>query len=332
MTFHDEGADKVITVLVVDDSLVVRAVVRSRLEEEGYRVVEAVDGIAALDECRQAAPDVVLLDVEMPGIDGREVLRRLKADPGLADIPVVFLTARIGMADVVDGLRSGAHDYLRKPFEPEELVARVAAAAHVKKLQDRLRERNADLETMSRTDLLTGLYNRRHLSDVLTRQHAIAQRNNLPLGLILLDLDHFKQVNDTYGHAAGDQVLCEVARRMRGQLRTGDVAGRWGGEEFLVVLPDSDDAGAAQVAERIRQALAVEPVHFAGHDIAVTMSAGSAVDATAAPQELISLADTCLYRAKATGRDRVVAWNGGRLASNRSATAPASETEVSAHA
>ena len=152
-----------ITVLVVDDSLVVRAVVRSRLEEEGYRVIEAVDGIAALDECRRAAPDVVLLDVEMPGIDGREVLRRLKADPGLADIPVVFLTARTGMADVVDGLRSGAHDYLRKPFEPEELVARVAAAAHVKKLQDRLRERNADLETMSRTDLLTGLYNRRHL-------------------------------------------------------------------------------------------------------------------------------------------------------------------------
>jgi two-component system cell cycle response regulator len=332
MTFHDEGAHKLITVLVVDDSLVVRAVVRSRLEEEGYRVVEAVDGVAALDECRQAVPDVVLLDVEMPGIDGREVLRRLKADPGLADIPVVFLTARIGMADVVDGLRSGAHDYLRKPFEPEELVARVAAAAHVKKLQDRLRERNAALETMSRTDLLTGLYNRRHLSDVLTRQHAIAQRNTLPLGVILLDLDHFKQVNDTYGHAAGDQVLCEVARRMRGQLRTGDVAGRWGGEEFLVVLPDSDDAGAAQVAERIRTALAVEPVHFAGHDIAVTMSAGCAVDAMATPQELISLADTCLYRAKETGRDRVVAWHGGRLAHNRSATASASETEVSAHA
>jgi two-component system cell cycle response regulator len=138
------------TVLIADDSMLIRAVVRVELEEEGYRVIEAVDGLAAVQQCRQDQPDVVLLDVEMPGLDGYQVLSELKADAALKDIPVVFLTGRGGTADVVAGLRGGAHDYLKKPFETAELLARVGSALHVKKLQDQLQERNAALDRLSR--------------------------------------------------------------------------------------------------------------------------------------------------------------------------------------
>ena len=294
------------TVLVADDSLVVRSVVRSRLEQEGYRVIEAEDGDAALRQCREESPDVVLLDVEMPGRTGHEVLTELKRDPALADIPVVFLTGRTSMEDVLSGLRGGAHDYLKKPFEPAELVARIGAAAHVKKLQDSLRARNVELELMSRTDMLTTLYNRRHLEDELTRAHEVALRNKQPVGVLLLDIDHFKQVNDTYGHAAGDRVLRDFADRLRGQLRAGDVAGRFGGEEFLVILPNTDLADTVLVAERIRAATAAAPTRSGEREIAVSVSGGCAVGPVVSADELVRLADARLYRAKGSGRNRIV--------------------------
>jgi two-component system cell cycle response regulator len=150
-------------VLVAEDSLVIRAVLVEQLQSRGYRVIEAGDGEQALAACRREQPDVVLLDVEMPHLDGHGVLAQIKADPRLADIPVVFVTSRVTTEDVVDGLRLGAHDYLRKPFEPSELLARVHAAVRNKALQDELRLRNAELELASRTDALTGLRNRRHL-------------------------------------------------------------------------------------------------------------------------------------------------------------------------
>jgi two-component system, cell cycle response regulator len=295
------------TVLIADDSLVVRAVVRSGLEEEGYHVTEAEDGTAALVQCRQSAPDVILLDVEMPGLTGHQVLAELKRDDALKDIPVVFLTGRTSMDDVLTALRGGAHDYLKKPFEAAELVARVGAAAKVKKLQDRLRERNDDLERVSRTDMLTGLNNRRHMDEELTRQHSIARRGQSELGVILLDIDHFKHVNDTYGHAAGDQVLCEFAQRLLGQLRAGDIAGRWGGEEFLVILPNTGLDGTRQVAERICAATAATPIATEGNRITVTVSGGCAIGPAAGPDVLVSIADTQMYQAKQAGRNRIVA-------------------------
>ncbi|MDX6238548.1 MAG: two-component system, cell cycle response regulator [Kribbellaceae bacterium] len=298
------------TVLVVDDSLTIRAVVRSRLEEEGYRVAEAADGSAALDWCRQSPPDVVLLDVEMPGLSGHQVLARLKSDAALRDIPVVFLTGRTSMDDVLAGLRGGAHDYLKKPFEPEELVARIGAAAHVKKLQDQLREQNVRLERVSRTDILTGLYNRRHLEEELERYHRAARRNHDNLGVILLDIDMFKQVNDTFGHGAGDRILCTFADRLRSQLRAGDVAGRWGGEEFLVLLPGADLQATHQVAERIRAVTAASAMPAEGHAIIVTVSGGCVVEPDATTDELLSTADSRLYAAKHAGRNLVVATGG----------------------
>lgn len=293
------------TVLVADDSLVIRAVVRADLEEEGYRVVEAVDGFEAVRLCREDPPDVVLLDIEMPGLDGYQVLAELKADRDLMDIPVVFLTSRSGMEDVVAGLRGGAHDYLKKPFEAAELLARVASASHVKNLQDQLRQRNATLDELSRTDALTGLYNRRHLDQELARLHRDSVRHQHPLCLLLLDLDHFKRINDTHGHSAGDQVLRAFADRLRTELRAGDIGGRWGGEEFLVILPRTDLDGAVAVAERIRLVTAEQPITAAGQDIGVTVSGGCALGPGETIAAVVQLADACLYQAKAAGRNQI---------------------------
>jgi two-component system cell cycle response regulator len=295
------------TVMIVDDSLLVRAVVRAGLEAEDYHIVQAEEGTSALEMCRLDPPDVILLDIEMPGLDGYQVLNILKADPELSHIPVVFLTGRTSMVDVVAGLRAGAHDYLKKPFEPEELLARVGSAIHVKQLQDQLRERNASLDRLSRTDALTGLCNRRHLDDELNGTHADARRHQDPLCLLILDIDHFKYVNDTYGHPVGDLVLREFARRLISQLRIGDIAGRWGGEEFLVILPRTHLSGAVEVAERIRLTIAATPFYAAGHDIVVTVSGGCALGPGESPMQLLHSADMRLYQAKSGGRNRIAA-------------------------
>jgi two-component system, cell cycle response regulator len=286
------------TILIADDSLVIRAVVRAGLEEEGYRVIDAVDGLSALEQCRTEPPDVILLDIEMPGLDGYEVLAKLKSDPDVKNIPVVFLTSRNNNEDVVAGLRDGAHDYLKKPFEPAELLARVGAAVQVKKLQD-------ELNLLSNTDALTGLCNRRHLDSELARRHSEARRHGEPLSVLLLDLDHFKHVNDTYGHPAGDTVLRVFADRLGNQLRAGDIAGRWGGEEFLVILPRTGLDGALEVAERIRFATAESPVSAAEADISVTVSGGCAVGPGESADAIVQLADACLYRAKLAGRNQI---------------------------
>jgi len=294
-------------ILIADDSLVIRAVVRAGLETEDYMVIEADDGLTAIEQSRKHRPDVILLDIEMPGLDGYQVLALLKADAELRNIPVVFLTCRTSMDDVVTGLRAGAQDYLKKPFEPAELLARVGSAVHVKQLQDQLWQRNAELDLMSRTDSLTGLYNRWHLEDELQNQRASARRHHDPLAVVLFDIDHFKRVNDAYGHPAGDLVLCEFALRLTQELRAGDIAGRWGGEEFLLILPRTDQAGAVEVAERIRMVTASTPIIAAGQAITVTVSGGCAFGLGEEPDELIRIADTRLYQAKTEGRNQIIA-------------------------
>jgi two-component system cell cycle response regulator len=177
---------------------------------------------------------------------------------------------------------------------------------HVKKLQDQLKQRSADLDRMSRTDALTGLYNRRHLDEQLVRQLSNANRHHDPLCVLLLDIDHFKLVNDNYGHPAGDLVLCAFADRLRSELRANDIVGRWGGEEFLVIMPRTDLAGALEVAERLRGATAASPVRAGLESIDVTVSGGCVLNTDDQADAILQLADTCLYAAKASGRNRIV--------------------------
>jgi len=296
-----------IVVLLVEDSAAIRALVRRMLVAGGHTVVEAARGADALAACREQQPDVVLLDVEMPEMSGWDVLAAMKADPALSDVPVVFLTGRSDTADMVDGLRLGAHDYLRKPCEPTELLARVQAAARVKRLQDELRQRNQELDLISRTDVLTGLRNRRHVEEYLARLVSLARRHAEPIAVLIVDIDHFKSVNDRHGHDAGDAVLREVAGRMLDSVRLEDMIGRWGGEEFLVVLPNTAAQGAAELAERLRQVVADEPCQVPdGGAVSVTISLGCAASVIDDAATLVRSADAALYEAKESGRDRVV--------------------------
>jgi diguanylate cyclase (GGDEF)-like protein len=295
------------TILVADDSMVVRAVLRRQLETDGHTVVEAVNGEEAIDACREYHPDVILLDVEMPVLDGHATLARLKADPQLKDIPVVFLTGRVDTVDVVNGLRLGAHDYLRKPFETNELMARVSAALRTKWLQDELRARNAELDRVSRIDMLTNIYNRRHLDEHLRQVISAARRHDRTVGVLIVDIDHFKDVNDEHGHLAGDAVLREVAARLQQAMRTEDALGRWGGEEFLAVLTDTPPEGVRVMAERLRQVVAAAPFTLDdGSQIRVTVSVGH-TNGTEDAEVLVHRADDALYVAKAEGRNRVAA-------------------------
>jgi len=296
-----------VSVLLVEDSAVVRAVVRSELVAAGHVVREAGDGAAALEACRDLVPDVVLLDVEMPGMSGWDVLAAMKQDPSIEDVPVVFLTGLKDTADLVEGLRLGAHDYLRKPFEPAELLARVGAAARVKRLQDELRRRNDELESLSRTDALTGLPNRRHVQERLAAVASLAERHASSMAVVVIDVDHFKWVNDLHGHAAGDAVLRELGNRLAARVRGGEMVGRWGGEEFLAVLPMTEAPGASVLAERLRQIIADEPYQLPGGEVVeVTISLGCAASRDADPEALVRSADAALYEAKRSGRNRVV--------------------------
>ena len=292
-------------ILLADDSATVRALARMELEAAGFDVLEAGDGEQAVALAKEHRPDVVLLDVEMPVMDGYACVTALKADPETTHIPVVFLTGRVGSEDVVRALRLGGHDYLRKPPESAELLARVNAALRVKQLQDELVARSTELERMSRTDFLTGLHNRRHVEDHLTMLGAAAKRHGYPLTVLLLDLDHFKRINDTLGHAAGDQVLVEVGSRLAGSLRVEDVLGRWGGEEFLVLLPHTSGEAAAVLAERLRHVVGDTPVTTGEGPVRVTVSLGGAAAEAPGEHDLLRLADEQLYAAKDGGRDRV---------------------------
>ncbi|MBV9254613.1 MAG: diguanylate cyclase [Actinobacteria bacterium] len=288
-------------VAVVEDSIVVRSVLAQHLADRGYEAIEACDGEEALRLFEERPPDVVLLDVNMPGMSGYEVLDEMKRTPALEKIPVIILTVRQSAEDAIRGLELGAHDYLRKPVQPVELAVRVASALRLKNAQDELLVRNVELEHISRTDFLTGLPNRRHIDDELKRACSASRRHGRQLGLLVIDIDHFKQVNDLAGHAAGDAVLREVAWRLRTALRPEDTAGRWGGDEFLVILPDTGADGIKAAAGRLADAMHGRGVDIgSGRDLPVQISIGGAVYQGGDPTDLLRDADRALYQAKQT--------------------------------
>jgi two-component system cell cycle response regulator len=310
-----DASDRVTTatVLVVDDSGATRRILRRALERAGYRIAEAADGLAALAACRTQSPDLVLLDIDMPVMDGPTVLARMQEDDELSEIPVIFLTARTGGADVAAGLQLGAHDYLRKPVEPVELEARVGAALYRRSQHRTLRESALEADRLSTIDALTGLSNRRQF--VRKREQLLAGADpEDPVGLIMVDIDHFKRVNDREGHLVGDAVLRIAARRLLTAVDCAQLLVRWGGEEFMALAPALGERDVAEVAERLRLVVCNAPFSI-GEDrvLPITVSVGCVVGTLRALDTLIPIADEALYEAKRAGRNRVVVRRAPRL-------------------
>jgi diguanylate cyclase (GGDEF)-like protein len=305
----------VATILLIDDSQSHRAEIRAALEASGLfeSVVEADDGLRGLKLLLEGALDVVVCDLEMPGLDGEKLLRVKAANSGAANVPFIFLTASTDLARRARLLEQGACDVIAKPFHPADLIARVALQLKVKRLQDELMVKNATLARLSTVDSLTGLRTRRFVSEVLSIEFQRARRYATPLSVVMADLDRFKEVNDRYGHPGGDAVLQGVADLLLRGLRSTDVAGRYGGEELLLVLPQIGLSGAMVMSDRWRAT--VEHTAFYGPDgspIHATLSIGVAQyeKSMAGPDALIDAADKALYAAMQAGRNRVEAFNG----------------------
>jgi two-component system, cell cycle response regulator len=283
-------------IVVAEDSALLRAMACRTLIDHGYVVHDASDGLEALERIRRHRPDVVLCDLAMPRLDGYGVLEAMQADPAVADTPVVFLTSHTRSDQAAEGLRRGAYDYLRKPFDGVELIARMQAAVRTKRLQD-------ELQRLLSTDPLTALANRRRAEQALT---AAIMGGASGVSVAILDVDLFKRVNDEHGHEAGDAVLKETAARLEGVAGPDATVARWGGEEFLFVCERSASAG--DLARLAHEAVRSEAFALRGGDaLRVTLSAGwSAWRGDDDIGGLLRRADIALYAAKESGRDRVV--------------------------
>jgi diguanylate cyclase (GGDEF)-like protein len=282
-------------VLVIDDAPDAHALVANALREDDIEVRSAYDGASGLRMAIEHAPDLILLDVQLPDTDGWELCELLGVQEATCRTPVIFLTGTCDGSSLTRGLDHGAWDYICKPVDPQELRARVRTAIRYGYY---LRSES----NRAMIDGLTGLWNRRYFDQRLAAELASCQRHGRALSLIIADIDHFKRINDTYGHPSGDAVIRVVAEVFRAVCRSEDVACRYGGEEFAVLCPDVNGAGAAVLAERLRSAIARTQLAIAGER--VTCSFG-VCDCAAEPESLISRADAALYRAKRSGRDRV---------------------------
>lgn len=302
------------TLLVIEDSAQQRAEIRAAVENSAAfdRILEASDGLQGLKLLLSESADVVLCDLELPGLDGEKLLRMRTAarGGGECEVPFIFLSAITDYDRRARLIRGGASDSITKPFHPADLVARLELHLKLVRLQRELVNKNKLLEELSTTDPLTGLRNRRYLTEVLSVEFLRAKRYRMPLSVVMADIDHFKEVNDRHGHATGDAVLEAVGGILRHRLRGSDHGGRYGGEEFLIVLANSEAEGAAIFAERLRQEVeATELGGESGSSISVTLSLGVATLSPAhqTPGDLVSDADEAMYRAKQAGRNRVEA-------------------------
>jgi two-component system cell cycle response regulator len=295
-------------ILIAEDDPVSRHMLMAFLVKWDYAVVAAADGIEALRILESAdAPPLAVLDWMMPGLEGPQVCQRVREHSDRPYVYVLLLTARSQRGDLLRGLESGADDYLTKPFDAQELRARLRVGQRILDLQDNLIAAREELRFSATHDALTGIANRTFVLDAMSREQSRQEREGGSFGVILADLDHFKRINDTRGHLCGDAVLKEAAQRMTRCIRPYDTLGRYGGEEFLIVAPSLDGSGALGLAERIRQAIESEPINTDSVEVAVTASFGVAVSGHAKPFEsnaLLRLADEALYRAKDRGRNR----------------------------
>ena len=288
-------------VLIAEDEEVGLFALQSALTKGGYEVVTARDGGEAWEILqRHDTPQLAILDWMMPGVDGLEICRRVRDSRTAVYVYIIMLTGKTRKEDIVAGMQAGADDYLAKPFDVDELRVRVRAGERIVVLQEALR-------VQATQDTLTGAMNRGAIFDMLKRELAHSARTGAPIAVIMCDLDHFKQINDTYGHPSGDAVLREASSRLKGVLRGYDALGRYGGEEFMLVLPSCTAEHAAEVAERARRAVADTPVIAGGAIVPISASFGVAQGGGAVLDldAVIRAADDALYRAKRAGRNRV---------------------------
>jgi two-component system, cell cycle response regulator len=296
-------------ILIAEDDPVSRRLLEATLVRWDYEVVVACDGPSALQILqRDDAPSLALLDLIMPGMNGDDVCRQVRERFDGKYVYLLLLTAKSHKADLVHGLNSGADDYLVKPVDPMELKARLNTGRRILGLQEQLIAASEAMRRQAMRDSLTGAWNHAAILDILKRELHRGRRESSSLSVVLADLDHFKDVNDTFGHLAGDEALCEAYRRMANAMRPYDMIGRYGGEEFLIVLPGCDETGALDFCERLRGHVGDSPIPHQTEEIAVTVSVGVVVhDHSEALdcQAILQAADQALYRAKRAGRNRV---------------------------
>jgi two-component system cell cycle response regulator len=296
-------------ILIADDETMSLRLLEKTLQRAGYEVTAVENGALAREAlCRTDGPRLALLDWEMPELDGPGVCREVRKKSDRSYVYIILLTSKESKGDIVHGLESGADDYLTKPFDAEELKARLRTGIRILQLEDKLVEAREEMRFKATHDPLTSLWNRGVIMDLLGRELARSQRGHSSTSILLCDLDHFKSVNDTYGHTVGDEVLREATRRLLGSVRSYDYVGRYGGEEFLLILSNCDPNFGLARAEAIREAISNRPVQTACGPLAVTMSVGllQSVNWGHKPvEELLNQVDAALYAAKAAGRNCV---------------------------
>ena len=298
------------TIAIVDDDAAIRRLVRLLLHRAGYETREYTTGAEAEKALREQPWDLAILDRKLPDMDGLKLAEDLKANPEFRSRYIIMLTGEDDQEDKIEGLESGADDYITKPFQSRELLAHIRAGARIVNLQKELLETNKRLELLSITDGLTKLNNHRYLQDELTRAFDESQRYGRPLSLAMIDLDFFKRVNDTYGHAVGDDVLKRASALFHDSARSTDLVARYGGEEFAVMMPETELADAVTFAEKIRSLISATPLETQAGPLNVTVSIGVASvphSRINTAKELIVAADKALYRAKKSGRNQVQA-------------------------
>ncbi len=303
-------------ILLIEDSPTQARYTGLLLEDAGYKVTFAETGKKGIELAETEKPDIVILDVVLPDLDGFSVCRRIRQRAELYTPVLMFTEQRTDIEDKVDGLTVGADDYLNKPFDERELVARVAALVRIRQVIENMYNRLTDgeqsyqsLKQLALTDRLTGLYNRHYFAEELHKQFVLSRRYNTPLGCIMTDIDLFRDFNTRYGHPAGDWVLQEVAGVMKESMREGDVIARYGGEEFVILLPMTDIGGTADLAERLRAQIEQQTWEHASYGkLHITVSFGVAVlpaPGMETANDLVACSDKALYQAKNNGRNRV---------------------------
>jgi two-component system cell cycle response regulator len=307
----DSKDNSPLTVLVIEDHPDQRELLAIVLQREGYRVVTASNGVEALEKLETESVQIALSDIMMPKMDGFELIKRIRGNSALKNIYLILITARIQEGDRVRGLDLGADDYITKPFSFSELLARIRVGSRVVQYQQHL-------EYQSQVDSLTGLFNRRAFEKKMDEEFERSKRYHSPLSVLLLDIDNFKTINDTYGHHGGDAALVKISETVRARTRQSDFPSRYGGEEFILVLPETDQDSALQVAGKIHESIRACAFGTTARPFALTVSMG--VSSTSARfysewRGLVEDADRAMYVAKNSGKDRIEIWQPEKMTS-----------------